>query len=61
MNDTRRLIDAYHNDTTVHSILRNGGTLEDCVVELARQKRELIERVKQMELERPVVMEAAGT
>jgi hypothetical protein len=61
MNDTRRLIDVYRNDTTVHSILRNGGTLEDCVVELARQKRELTEKVKKMEMERSAVVEAVGT
>jgi hypothetical protein len=51
MNDTRRLIDVYRNDTT----------LEDCVVELARQKRELTEKVKKMEMERSAVVEAVGT
>jgi hypothetical protein len=41
------------NDATVYQILRNGGTLEQCVVTLANQKCELVKKVCDLELIAP--------
>lgn len=45
-SEIREVVD---NDPYVNSIVKQGGTLEMCVVELANQKRELLRRIIELE------------
>lgn len=47
MNDFERVT---QNDALLREILYRGGTLEDCIVAMAKQKADLIEKIAELEL-----------
>jgi hypothetical protein len=38
-----------NNDATVHGIMKSGGSLSDCVVALANQKQDMLDRITELE------------
>lgn len=42
---SKELTEVYHSHPIVYSTLRNGGSMEDCVVALAKQNEALMKRI----------------